>query len=164
MASLLKYLWLTPAFQRWIAPWKENPPPNLEEMYRSHTARADQFLCVLAVAWPEFIEKEGMILRKLPFMDDEEQWQERMRDFRAAGYADTQIEYVLNHIHISDAILNDPDRDTLDLDVYLTIADTMAEMWRYKLAAMYPDKKFEVGVGNREDDPEVYAVTIREDE
>lgn len=65
---------------------------------------------------------------------------------------------ILNkHQHVTDLFLNDPDRGQIEQRVYVALAHTIAEMWRGRLAQLFPDRVFEVGVDNEEFEVEVYA-------
>jgi hypothetical protein len=67
---MLEYLRLTPAFHH----WNDNVPVSQQDDWKSYAswkARVDQLLCFIDIVWPEFIEKEGLILRKSAVRDDQ---------------------------------------------------------------------------------------------
>ena len=144
---MLEYLRLTPAFHH----WNDNVPVSQQDDWKSYAswkARVDQLLC--------FIEKEGLILRKSAVRDDQK-WRALLCSARAENWSASNIEYVVNHIHIADLFPNDPDADQIDDKVFFFLANTIADMWRGRLEALFPEKQFVVGVSSDEFDPEVYA-------
>jgi len=64
----------------------------------------------------------------------------------------------INHLHVCDVFLNDPDHDAIPLEVYGFLADVIADLWRRRLQDAFPQRRFEVGVTDRDVSPEVYAV------
>jgi hypothetical protein len=126
--------------------------------YQAYLARVDTLLGMLDVVWPDFIEQDGLVLRRSATPQD---WEVFKAEAAAAHWSETDMEYVINHLHIPDLFLNDPDRDTTDEAVYVFLADTIADMWQCRLQRLYPEKSFAVGVANRETDPEVFAHLIR---
>jgi hypothetical protein len=154
--NMLQYFKLTPAFQRWN---DKVPVTQVDDWigYRAYTARVDQALCFIDRLWPEFVEVEGLVLRKNAIPKD---WNEYVRQAREKNLTSRNIEYLINHLHVSDMFLNDPDRDNVNGVVYTFLANTMADMWRSRLTESFPHKRFSVGVDFEQVDPEVYAYTM----
>ncbi len=156
---MLKYLEKTPAWKR----WNESVPINQKDdwqSYQSYWARVDQTLTLLDILWPQFIEREGRILRKsaLP-----ENWPQFRCEAKKSSWSDSDIEYVINHVHVADLFLNDPDYDQIEPEVYAFLAHTIADLWRNKLNSKYPTKAFVVAVLNQCEEPEVYFHLTREE-
>jgi hypothetical protein len=157
---MLKYLQLTPAFQR----WREAVPASQrddEQAYAAYVARVDHWLCLLDVLWPKFIEVDGLVLRASDRLQNQREQNRLLHPMRALEWSDSDIEYVINHVHVPDLFLSDPDRDQIDDRVYLYLANVIAEVWRCRLEALFPDVQFEVGLSGDEHDPEVYVCVVR---
>lgn len=154
--NMLQYLKLTPAFQRWN---EKLPVSHLDdwEGYQAYTARVDQALCLIDWLWPEFVEVEGLVLRKKAMPKD---WNEYVRQAREDNWTSHNIEYIVNHLHVSDIFWNDPDRQNISGEVYVFLAEVIADMWRCRLTELFPHKKFSVGVDFEQVGPEVHAYTI----
>ncbi len=153
---MLQYLKLTPAYQRWN---DKVPVTEVDdwESYQAYTARVDQALCLIDWLWPEFVEVDGLVLRKKAMPKD---WNEYLRQASEKDLPSRNIEYLINHLHVSDIFWNDPDRQNISGDVYAFLANTMADMWRSRLTELFPHKKFSVGIDFEQVDPEVYAYTM----
>jgi hypothetical protein len=78
-----------------------------------------------------------------------------------AKWSPSDIEYMINHLHVSDLFLNDPDRDEIDSTVFVFLARSISDLWRCRLESLYPKKNFVIGVANIETDPEVYVYLQR---
>jgi hypothetical protein len=144
---------MTPAYQRWCA---TVPIESRDSMsYTAYVARVDHMLCYLNILYPTFIVKGELVLRSDNIPDD---WGEFMRQVNEAKWSNEDIEYVINHAHITDFFLNDPDRDTIQIEVYGFLADIIADLWQKRLQDTFPDRHFDVSVTNREISPEVSAV------
>jgi hypothetical protein len=155
--SMLHYLEKTPAFHAFIRELElvsENPEGNWA-MYQYYSARVDQVICLASFMWPEFTEREGLILRK-PHID----WEQMIQEAKKANWSKMQTEYVFNHLHLYDIFSQDPDKSQVDNEVFTALAYVIADTWRCRLKELFPDRVFAVGVDNEETDPEVYAYEI----
>lgn len=152
-----------PAYQSFYTRWKDITPQP-EVVYCQRTGRVDQHLCAVDVSWPDFIEKEGFVLRSIPGKTPENvaAWRNE-RGHR--NWNDSQVEYSLNHLHITDDLFSeDPASTQINLAVFVALAETSAEMWRARLQQLFPQKQCVVEVAGQADLPEVYAYTKRDDE
>lgn len=147
----------TPAFQRWNAGVPRNQQ-NDWQSYQAYLRRVDQFLGSLELLWPEFTIQDGFVLRvnNIPH-----NWQLFMNQAQEARWSPEDIEYVINHIHLYDVFMNDPDRDQIDITVFSALADAIAEMWKCRLNSLFPDRQFMVIINDRDKSPEIGAYTIR---
>lgn len=150
-----KYLPRVPAFQKWQ---EAMPQTNDSQGFQFFTARVDQMICFADVFWPEFVEQDGLILRKSNVPDD---WNDYVAKAQKANWSASDYEYIINHLHIMDLFINDPDRDNIGVEVFVFLAQTIAEMWKCKLKALFPTRTFVVGVANPEVEPEVFAYSER---
>ena len=155
--QILKYLILTPAFQKWHSK-VQGTSKNSWRSYQDYFTRVDQVLCLLDIVWPEFEERDGMILRMSNMPDD---WFQFKQQADQSGWSKSEMEYVINHLHIADLFLNDPDRDKIDNSIYQFLAFTLADAWECKLKMLFPNMNFAVGVSEENIDPEVYAYLLR---
>lgn len=137
--------------------WHGADPINNDWIsYQAHLARADHAIYMAEFFWPTFEERDGLLLRRTPFSKD------RVLDMsKYAGSSESQIEYMINHLHISDLFWGDPERARYDRSVYVYLARIMADMWRARLTAQFPNQQVVVDVVNLETDPEVYAQKLR---
>lgn len=149
--SFTKYSAKLPAFNRWTEATQKSGESEWSN-YRAYSFRVDHLLMALEILCPEFVVKDSFVLRKNNIPDD---WEKFLSDSREANWSSSDIEYVLNHLHIADCFPNDPDLAQIDMDVYRFLAKTVAEMWGYQLRSLFPDKNFDIWVGNMDDDPEV---------
>jgi hypothetical protein len=152
-AAMEQYLALTPAYQRWCA--SAAPEACNITSYTAYLARVDQMLCYIALLYPTFVLQDDLVLRADQIPDD---WETFVRQAQEARWSHQDIEYIVNHLHITDLFLNDPDRDAIPLTVYNILADVIADLWRKRLHDTFPQRHFDVGVTNRDTSPEVYAV------
>jgi hypothetical protein len=150
------YLAMTPAYQRWCA----NVPPDSCDVasYTAYVARVDHMLCYINILYPTFVRRGDLVLRSEGIPDD---WSDFMRQAQEAQWSGSDIEYVINHVHITDLFLNDPDRDAIQIEVYGFLADMIADLWQKRLQDTFPDRQFDVSVTNRDISPKVYAVQKR---
>ena len=151
--TIVHYLSLTPAYQRWCM----HAPSESRDLasYTAHLARVDHLLCYLSILYPTFVSVDDLILRADALPDD---WNAFMSQARAAHWSPRQLEYIINHLHVGDVFLNDPDYDAIPLEVYGFLADVIADLRRKRLQDAFPRRRFEVGVTERDASPEVYAV------
>ena len=148
MSNPDKFLLMTPRFSEW-----NSKSPLDWKSYQNAIGRFDSFLCSINILQPFFIEYQGMILNTFN-IDDLQKSVDKLRKV----YSDPQIEYLINHIHIGDLFLNDPDSDTIPIEVYDYIADSIVTMWRLQLTKLFPHKHFVIDIKNRGIDPEVYVI------
>lgn len=149
---MFKYLMMTPAYQKWCRSVSSDQCDMVG--YTSYLMRVDRMICVIDILWPDFIEKDGLVLRSSHIPDN---WDSFMEQSRKANWSSQQIEYVINHLHLEDIFLNDPDRDKISNEVYIFLADTIASAWKSRLQGLFPEKDFDVGVTDRDTSPEIYA-------
>ncbi len=149
----------TPAFQRWRGKSTSASLAEEDEVlsYIDANFRLTHLLFAVDILWPEFVEVEQYILRRQAIPTD---WERFKREASAANWSDREVEYVINHTHISDLFLNDPDIDEVDTLVLDEIAKVVAELWRCRLKNLFPLKEFSVGVEEGEVDPEVFAYRL----
>ena len=67
--DMLEYFTLTPAFRRWN---EVAVPKDDWQGYRAFTSRADQMLGFVSIVWPDFVERDGLILNREHLPED---WQ-----------------------------------------------------------------------------------------
>ncbi len=93
--------------------------------------------------WPEFIEIDGMVFLRETIEDDAD----KKRLYEALDrYEDNKIktEQSFNLVEIPSLFGRNSAETTEEEDMYL--ADRLAEMWRYKLAAVFPNREFVIKV------------------
>jgi len=113
----------------------------------------------LTILWPDFVGYDGLLLRDATGKSPED-WNAYLQQFRALNWTNAQIEYVINHIHLSqDRFMADPGWSKIDNTVWLPLAYTVADMWRCRLKGLFPDRRCVVRVGEKE--LEIYAQTER---
>ncbi|MCP4371014.1 MAG: hypothetical protein GY797_23310 [Deltaproteobacteria bacterium] len=150
---MYKYLELIPDFQKWMEVSTASSKDDWQA-YQFFILRVAQMVCQIDIVWPEFVEKEGLFLRKSNIPSD---WVEFKIQAEKAGWSESDMEYAINHVHVADLFFNDPDRDKIDNSVYFFMASTMVEMWKSRLKLLFPKTNFAVGITEPEIDPEVYA-------
>lgn len=104
--SVQKLLKQMSGSQAWNA---VDPADNDWYRYEYHRSRIGQAIFLEDLFWPTFIEREDLILRV--HTDPASDLEESVRRFQEIGWTPLQIEYVLNHVHIADSFLGDPERD-----------------------------------------------------
>lgn len=158
-----------PEFEQWAQP--NTDAYYTYEFYESANAHISTLLYSLDILWPNFIERDGMILRDRG--QTEEEWE------RWLHIAPTlpQIEFLNNHLHAWDTFTNDPLRNRLMNDLvngntegfelwqrfWQHYAETVAEMWRCRLKQLFPDKNYIVEVYEGYG-PEITVYTPRPDD
>lgn len=98
--------------------------------------------------WPEFIEIKEMVFLKEMIEDDDD----RARLDRALEYYDgdkTRTEQSFNLAEIPYLFGKNISETNLEEDLMLT--ERLAEMWRYRLQMIYPERKFIVQILSAED-------------
>ena len=152
---MLQYLKLTPAYQKWCKQVSSDARDMVS--YTAYLARVDHLLCYMSILYPTFVNKDDFVFRKDSIPND---WDGFMNQARAGKWSKREIEYMVNHLHVTDLFINDPDVDNIQLEVYQFLADTVADLWQKRLEETFPDRRFEVGIAERDSDPEVYVVEI----
>lgn len=145
----------TPYYHNWTLSTSSDQH-NLQAFMAYH-ARVYQLLMYIDVLLPDFIEKDGYVVRVSAIPEN---WDLFLEEANAAHWGKRDVEYALNHIHVKDLFLNDPDIDTIDDDVFHFIADMISASWDWRLKQLFPQKHVEVAVKERDWNPEVYAVEI----
>jgi len=127
------------------------------ETYQRITGRVEEAIYWSSVFVPEFVELNGMVLRRrqYPMVSTEDS------PFLPAP-TKTQSEYLVNHLHIRELFFNDPLQKEYDDKVYSYIANYIVGSWRRILRELFPEKEFEVELNDNHGDIEVYFVTKRD--
>lgn len=87
--------------------------------------------------WPEFVERRGCIIRAVGFNEKNfEEWWATANGDRAI------IERALNHLHVADIVPSD--RAEVEDDVLRYLGQQISEMWRSRVAQLFPDRTFDV--------------------
>lgn len=99
--------------------------------------------------WPDFIEYEGMIFMAsiLESADD----RARVLNALSKGLSKSETEKSFNDFDIPSAVFASH-RVQLTLSGYSTLAERLAEMWRARLAQLFPNRAFDVTVTHPEDE------------
>lgn len=148
-----------PEFQRWEAANPRHDDWGVYEAYEHVNARMSTIMYALGLLWPNFVEHDGLLLRDATGKSLEE-WDMYLQQFSALNWTNAQIEYVVNHIHVSQSTFTaDPDWDKIDNAVWLPLAHTIADIWRCRLKELFPDGHFVVRVDEKE--LEIYAYMER---
>ena len=96
-----------------------------------------------SVFWPEFVTHDQSVFLA-PFDEARRKSYDGFRALEADGVADsiTRTEVTMNHQHIADLFINDPDGPTREQVLYL--GRTLKNIWELKLANEFPERKFVV--------------------
>ena len=98
-----------------------------------------------SIYWPDFIEHEDCVFLKSHFsLDGFNQW-------KNVDYVEyfSQIEYVINHIHILDLFTQEKQGEiTKDQIIYL--GEILREIYETKLTTLFKDRKFSVTFNGKE--------------
>jgi hypothetical protein len=99
--------------------------------------------------WPDFIEYEGMIFMAsiLESADD----RARVLEALSKGLSKSETEESFNNFDIPSAVFASH-RAQITVSGYATLAERLAEMWRARLAQLFPDRVFDVTVIHPEDE------------
>lgn len=151
----MDFLAKLPEFEPWM---QGSSLEDAQDSFCYFNHRVANVLCAVAIFWPKFVIKDGLLLRQDAIPQD---WDDFMADATRANWSSSQIEYVLNHIHLSDLFLSDPNYRHIDVDTFDFLASTIAEMWKYRLQSLYPDTPVVVEVNEQGVDPEVGVYTMR---
>jgi hypothetical protein len=93
--------------------------------------------------WPDFVEFEGMIFHQGSIEDDEDR--SRIRAARSEFSSRKEVEQSFNQFVIPDSFFASKISTTTD-DEDLFLAERIAEMWRARLAQLFPNKNCVVEV------------------
>lgn len=85
----------------------------------------------ISLFWPRFVEFEGYILREGFSLKSLRAWE------ASEGSNRMSIEWVMNHLHISDIHYND--NEHLAEDKVIVLGEALEEIYRAKLASQFPD-------------------------
>ena len=85
----------------------------------------------LSLFWPKFVEFEGYILREDFSVKSLRAWE------AADGSTRKSIEWIMNHLHISDIHYND--NEHLAEDKVILLGEALEEIYRTKLALQFPN-------------------------
>lgn len=90
------------------------------------------------IFWPEFIEYDDCVILKNRF--DSQNFENWKNTEYIKSYS--QIESVLNHIHILDLYGTDEKRDEINYDQIVFLGNKLCEIYSAKLKIDFPEKKF----------------------
>ncbi len=160
--AFAQFIMRQPDFPEWKA---ANPHHHddwgVYEAYEHINARIVRFMYSLPLIWPDFVEHDGLLLRDTSGKSPE-QWGEYLQQFKAVQWSDSQIEYVVNHIHLSQTMFTaDPLWNTLDPSIWSSLANIIADMWWCRLHSLFPQRNCAVNVDTEES--VIYAYTIRDE-
>jgi len=99
--------------------------------------------------WPDFVEYKGMIFMSsiLESTDD----RARVLDALSKGLNKAETEESFNNFDIPSSVFGSH-RLQLTLSGYARLAERLAEMWRARLAQLFPNRTFDVTVTHPEDE------------
>jgi hypothetical protein len=87
--------------------------------------------------WPEFVEVEGCVLLVSQYRPENfRHW------FDPLGGDCTGIEAMINHLHLYDLCLNDPNSAETRLPELEELARTLLKCWECALKEAFPNKRF----------------------
>ena len=127
------------------------------ESFQCIMGQVEQAAYWFNVLMPTFVEVNGMVLRRNLSSAHSVESNANYAPLQAS-----QVEYLINHFHISDLFSNDPHQNEYDPAVYDYIAHMIAKGWRCQLHSLFPEKEFDVGIGEDGGELAVYAVTVRD--
>lgn len=120
--------------------------------YATHNVSIDTMYAITSLFWPRFIQVKGCIL--LPWSYDEsvfDKW------WTKCGGRITDIEAVLNHLHLWD-VFRSKNTDLPEImQAYKEVGQKLSNAWRDQLAAMFPGTDFNVYYA---DDEREYGPTV----
>lgn len=109
------------------------------------------------IFWPMFVELDGMIFLKSTVEDDEDI--NRIRRTLHSFHGDSmRTEMAFNLVEIPSIFGGKSGETTDEEDQWL--ADTIAEMWKWRLESEFPEKCFEVRVESPDDTGAEIAVVF----
>jgi hypothetical protein len=130
-----------PEFERWKASNPHHDDWGVYEAYEHINARISTIMYALGLLWPNFVEHDNLLLRDTKGRSAEE-WDTFLQQFRELSWTNAQIEYVVNHLHLSqDTFTADPDREKIDNSVWLPLAHTVAAIWQCRLNELFPGRQ-----------------------
>ena len=102
--------------------------------------------------WPEFIGVEGCVLLESRYSPENFRlWSDHF------GGDCTGIESIINHLHLYDLCLNDPNFAETKLPELEELARTLLKCWECALKEAFPDKRFRFDFAT---EPDEYGPTI----
>ncbi len=140
---------MNPADHPEIKSWAEDFSGEVDYVdFLARNSTVGQWLSMCHVLWPGFVMERGCVLWERAY-DPEgfDVWYRQLNgDVR-------RIESVINRLVLRDVIdCGDAPEDDAALR---DIAETVGKSWKSALSAAYPDRIFEVAVGDTEDGPVV---------
>lgn len=124
--------------------WRDANQPRVFTMadyvhgvFKAKRLPSDLFVALVELAWPEFVEVEGLI-----FLGDQFS-SERFDGLVSQGLERSQLEYWMN-LCLLDGLLDPSSKESSAKVVY--VARRLAGAWRAKLALDFPERSFEVTV------------------
>lgn len=140
--------------------WNKNNLHGQEgnlQAYIEYSIKVNSAVISAAVFWPDITEIDGYILRSNAIPPD---WQLFLKKAKAASWSKADIEYIINKLNILDLFINDASRDDIGDSIYISLAEIIEEMWRCKLSKGFPNINFQLGINNKQIDPEIYFFQI----
>jgi hypothetical protein len=101
-----------------------------------------------SIFWPAFIEHENCVFLKSHFT------LEGYNSWKSADYVEyfSQIEYVINHIHILDLFLREREHgQEITKDQLIYLGNTLREIYEIKLSKEFVERTFVVTFNGQED-------------
>ena len=97
----------------------------------------DHLVGYARVLWPDFVERDGCILRANRFLE------KTYRDFMQQTNGNKPaVEAVMNHTHVADLFINAEPKPSREL--ILHVGRLIKEMWAAKLHRDFPDRRITV--------------------
>ena len=146
-----------PKFEKWKVANSHHDDWGVYEAYEQINARMSTMMYALDLLWPNFIEHDGLLLRDATGKSSGD-WDTYLEQFRTLNWTNDQIEYVVNHVHLPDRFMADPNWGKIDNTVWLLLAHTVADIWRCRLKQLFLDRQVVVRVG--EEELTIYAQTL----
>jgi hypothetical protein len=145
--------------------WSDPTNEDLWETFQGTLVRLDTMIFFLKYLWPTFVEIDGLVLRESYIEWTPETWSRQYEYGNYGNLAPEQIEFLVNHLHLVDLFRNAPVHPDVDETVWRYFAESIADMWRSRLAFLFPDKRFDVVAwdGGNIGDWQVSAITIRDE-
>lgn len=137
-------------FQNWMSKWN-NPSLGLWD-YAAYNSNPDLLLSIISILYPNTIEYENCIILEKSFD------KENFASWKKESYTNTQIECVLNHLHIYDLFNNQEEGEEEHcLENLEYLGKIIIKFWKVALTDKYPNKTFEFVFSNEGND---YGPTI----
>jgi hypothetical protein len=107
--------------------------------------------------WPDFVEFEGMIFHQGSIEDEADR--SRIREALSQFSSRKEVEESFNQFMLPDAFFSSGLSTTTD-EENIFLAERMAEMWRARLAQLFPNKKCVVEVQLPEETKEGPTIVV----